>query len=133
VLELPRDPGSLRADRMKLQQVLVNLLGNACKFTEGGTISVRVQSGVNRVGVPGVAIAIADTGLGMSAAQLAQLFDPYRQVHGGERAREGTGLGLFISRRLCQLMGGDLGVHSRPGLGSTFVIQLPREVPPLTP
>ncbi len=132
-LELPREPGSLFADRMKVQQVLVNLLGNACKFTESGTITVRVQPGVNRSGAPGVVIAIVDTGVGMSPAQLAQLFDPYRQVHGGAAARGGTGLGLFISRRLCQLMGGDLGVHSRPGLGSTFLVQLPRDVPPLAP
>ena len=131
-LEVPRDPGRLFADATKLQQVLVNLLGNACKFTEGGTITVRVRTGTNRVGVPGVAISIIDTGVGMNADQLGQLFDPYRQVHaGGPNAPQGTGLGLFISRRLCQLMGGDITAQSRPGHGSTFMIQLPRQVSPL--
>jgi signal transduction histidine kinase len=132
VLEVPREPGLMFADAVKLQQVLVNLLGNACKFTENGTVSVRVLTGNNRAGVPGIAIAIADTGVGMSADQLGQLFDPYRQVHtGGPNAPEGTGLGLFISRRLCQLMGGDITAQSRPGQGSTFMVQLPRQVPPL--
>ena len=131
-LVVPRDPGVLFADATKLQQVLVNLLGNACKFTEGGTITVRVLTGTNRVGVPGVAISIIDTGVGMNADQLGQLFDPYRQVHaGGPNAPQGTGLGLFISRRLCQLMGGDITAQSRPGHGSTFMIQLPRQVSPL--
>ena len=132
VLDVPREPGLMSADAVKLQQVLVNLLGNACKFTEDGTITVRVLTGNNRAGVPGIAIAIADTGVGMSPDQLGQLFDPYRQVHaGGPNAPEGTGLGLFISRRLCQLMGGDITAQSRPGQGSTFMVQLPRQVPPL--
>jgi len=132
LLEVPRDPGVLFADATKLHQVLVNLLSNACKFTEGGSITVRVLAGTNRAGVPGVAISIIDTGVGMNAEQLSQLFDPYRQVHAGDPlAPEGTGLGLFISRRLCQLMGGDISAQSRPGSGSTFMIQLPREVSPL--
>ncbi len=134
VLDMQRDPGTMVADAVKLQQVLVNLLGNACKFTEQGTITVRVLTGTNRAGVQGIAISIIDTGVGMSAEQLGQLFDPYRQVHnGGPNAPEGTGLGLFISRRLCQLMGGDITAHSRHGHGSTFMIQLPRQVPPLPP
>ena len=132
VLDMARDPGVMYADAVKLQQVLVNLLGNACKFTDTGTITVRVLTGTNRAGVPGVAISIIDTGIGMTAAQLGQLFDPYRQLHvGGGNAPEGTGLGLFISRRLCQLMGGDITAHSMPGHGSTFMIQLPRDVAPL--
>jgi signal transduction histidine kinase len=131
VLDIQRDPGHMIADPLKLRQVLVNLLSNACKFTEHGSITVRVKTGVSRSGVPGVAISVIDTGVGMSEAQLGQLFDPYRQVHGGPSAPSGTGLGLFISRRLCQLMGGDISAFSKPGVGSTFMIQLPREVPPL--
>jgi signal transduction histidine kinase len=133
-LELPREPGKLHSDPVKLQQVLVNLLGNACKFTERGKITVRVQTGFSRTGVPGVAISIVDTGTGMSVDQLGQIFDPYRQVHADSPgAPKGTGLGLFIARRLSQLMGGDITVRSAPGQGSTFVIQLPREAPPLPP
>ena len=81
VLDLRGDPGIMYADLVKLRQVLVNLLSNACKFTENGKITARVQTGVSRAGVPGVAISIVDTGIGMNEAQLGVLFDPYRQVH----------------------------------------------------
>jgi signal transduction histidine kinase len=120
----PCDTGLVvRADRPKARQVLVNLLGNAVKFTEpGGTITLWAERG--RDGM--VAIHVRDTGSGIAADELEHIFMPFVQVAGKpDRMQQGTGLGLAISRDLARGMGGDLTVESMPGVGSTFTLVLP--------
>jgi PAS domain S-box-containing protein len=112
-----------RADREKLQQVLLNLLSNAVKFTEPGG-AVRVTC-AERDGC--VAISVADTGVGIAADKLSSIFEPFVQVDQRlTRPHEGVGLGLAISRELARGMGGDLTTESTPGVGSTFILTLPR-------
>jgi PAS domain S-box-containing protein len=112
-----------RADPDKLQQVLLNLLTNAVKFTEtGGELHVTCAEREAQV-----AIAVADTGVGIAAEKLASIFEPFVQVDQGlTRQHEGVGLGLAISRELARGMGGDLTAESTPGVGSTFTLTLPR-------
>jgi signal transduction histidine kinase len=114
---------SIRADRDRFQQIVLNLLSNAIKFTpEKGTISVRWRLSGNTV-----VIDVADTGIGIDAAQLERIFDPFVQVHSGTtRTSEGVGLGLAISRDMARQMGGEIVVRSRFGEGSTFSLVLPR-------
>jgi signal transduction histidine kinase len=118
----------LHADQMRLRQALLNLMSNANKFTEGGTISVDAwQSQENGCGW--VTIAVADTGIGMTPEQMGKLFQEFSQADASTtRKYGGTGLGLAISKRFCQMMGGDITVESAPGRGSTFTIRLPRIV-----
>jgi PAS domain S-box-containing protein len=107
-------------DRVRLRQVLLNLLSNAAKFTRKGEVRLEVQRDGARIRVD-----VSDTGMGMDDEQLGRLFEPFIQVHReGVDTLGGTGLGLAISRRLCRLMGGDLTVRSRRGEGSTFSIWL---------
>jgi signal transduction histidine kinase len=115
----------VRADREKAQQVLINLLTNAVKFTpEGGRVSVRARvDDSSRM----VLIEVGDTGIGIPPEQLARVFEPFVQVPSHARKeREGTGLGLAISRDLARGMGGELLASSMPGEGSTFTLALPR-------
>ena len=115
----------VRADREKAQQVLINLLTNAVKFTpEGGEVAVRARvDESSRM----VLIDVSDTGIGIPAEQLARVFEPFVQVPAhGRGEREGTGLGLAISRDLARGMGGELTASSTPGQGSTFRLALPR-------
>ncbi|HXH08668.1 MAG TPA: response regulator [Alphaproteobacteria bacterium] len=117
------EPGlpALFTDQDKLKQVLVNLLGNAVKFTEEGTISMtaRQQDGQ-------VALAVADTGIGIPEDKLELIFEEFRQADSSTTRRySGTGLGLSISRRLVHLLGGDIVVQSAVGVGSTFTVLLP--------
>jgi len=117
--------GAMRADATKVRQVLFNLLGNACKFTRGGTITLSAQR-VADGDEARVVFAVADTGVGMTSEQLASAFREFEQ--GGptaQHAEGGTGLGLAISQRLCRLMGGDLLAESAPGRGSTFRAVIP--------
>ncbi len=121
VLLVPADAGTLRADGARLRQVLLNLLANAAKFTKGGVVSLEV---VREPGV--IRFRVHDTGIGMTADQLGRLFQPFTQADvSTTRQFGGTGLGLVISRRLAQLMGGDVSVTSEPGKGSTFTVTLP--------
>ena len=117
----------VRADLPKARQVLVNLLGNAVKFTEpDGTITLWAESGLDGT----IAIRVRDTGHGIAADQLERIFQPFFQVPGkAECAQQGTGLGLAISRDLARGMGGDLTVESTPGEGSTFALVLPQGGP----
>jgi signal transduction histidine kinase len=115
----------VRADREKAQQVLINLLTNAVKFTpEGGEVSVHARAAESsRM----VRIEVRDTGIGIPPEQLARVFEPFVQVPNQvRREREGTGLGLAISRDLARGMGGDLTASSTLGEGSTFTLALPR-------
>ncbi len=113
----------VRADREKVQQILLNLLTNAIKFTETGG-EIRTTCTAN---AESVSIAVADTGIGIAPDKLASIFEPFVQVDQRlTRPREGVGLGLAISRDLARGMGGDLIVQSAPGTGSTFTLSLPR-------
>ena len=124
VLEAPDPPGTMRADLTKLRQGLFNLLGNACKFTERGQVTLEVT----RTG-PIVTFRIADTGIGMTAEQLARLFQPFSQADASTtRKYGGTGLGLVITRTFARMMGGDVTVESTPGRGTTFTLMVPAEV-----
>ncbi len=129
------DVGQMRADVTKVRQVLLNLVSNASKFTHAGT----VRLAVGRTGPDGppagsaaadgrswLTFAVSDTGIGMTEPQLGRLFRPFTQADATTtRKYGGTGLGLVISRRFCQLMGGDVTVRSEPGVGSTFEVRLP--------
>jgi signal transduction histidine kinase len=120
--------GAMHADQMRLRQALLNLMSNANKFTERGTISIHAQQGQEN-GRDYVVIAIADTGIGMTPEQVGKLFQEFSQADASTtRKYGGTGLGLAISKRFCQMMDGDITVESEPGKGSRFTIRLPRTV-----
>ncbi|HEU4454691.1 MAG TPA: PAS domain-containing sensor histidine kinase [Longimicrobium sp.] len=122
--------GAVRADREKVQQILINLLGNAIKFTpEGGRVSLDAAT---RADAPGIVfLRVADTGIGIPEEKQASVFEPFVQVDMSRTRRsEGTGLGLAISRDLARGMGGDLRVRSVEGRGSTFTLALPAATVP---
>jgi CheY-like chemotaxis protein len=126
-LDCPDGIGSVHADNMRLRQILLNLLSNACKFTKGGTVRLRIARAED-AGQHWVDFAVSDTGIGMTEEQLGRLFQEFTQADASTtRQFGGTGLGLAISRRLCRLMGGDITVTSAPGEGSTFTVRLPTE------
>ncbi len=124
-LRLDDDLGSMRTDLTRLRQVLFNLLSNASKFTSQGTITL----GATRERVDGVGwmrFWITDTGIGMTPEQLGKLFQAFSQAEASTTKKfGGTGLGLVISQRFCQMMGGDVTVESVSGVGSTFTVRLP--------
>jgi GAF domain-containing protein/CheY-like chemotaxis protein/anti-sigma regulatory factor (Ser/Thr protein kinase) len=120
--------GTMRADLTKVRQALFNLLSNACKFTERGTVSLAVAREVVD-GQDSMMFRVSDTGIGMSPEQLTRLFEAFSQADAATTRRYGgTGLGLALSRRLCRMMGGDVTVESAAGRGSTFTIRLPVQV-----
>ena len=111
---------------MRLRQALFNLLSNANKFTDHGTITIDARQG-QEDGRDWITFAVTDTGIGMTAEQMGKLFQEFSQADASTtRKYGGTGLGLAISKRFCQMMGGDITVESEPGKGSTFTIRLPR-------
>ncbi len=121
VCDCPDDIGSAQADPVRLRQVILNLLGNACKFTERGEVRLTVCRDSRRI-----SFAVTDTGIGISDEQKQRLFAEFTQADTSTTRRYGgTGLGLAISRRLCRMMGGDIDVVSTPGRGSTFTAWLP--------
>ena len=120
--------GEMRADQVKVRQVLLNLLSNAAKFTDHGLMRLAVSTSADDDGER-IAFRIEDSGIGMSEEQLGRLFEAFAQADASTTRRYGgTGLGLVISRRFCRLMGGDIEVESTPGQGSTFSVILPVEV-----
>jgi signal transduction histidine kinase len=120
--------GTMRADQMRLRQALLNLMSNANKFTERGTITIDARHGQENGG-DWITLAVADTGMGMTPAQMGKLFQEFSQASSSTASKYGgAGLGLVISRRFCQMMGGDITVASEPGRGSTFTIRLPKIV-----
>ncbi|MEJ2218189.1 MAG: GAF domain-containing protein, partial [Gemmatimonadota bacterium] len=129
---LVRETGELgwvQADVTKVRQVLLNLLSNASKFTEQGTIRLTADATQDEDGVEWLEIAVADSGIGMTPEQMERLFEAFSQAEASTTRRYGgTGLGLAISRRFCRMMGGDITVASEPGVGSTFTVRLPRRV-----
>ncbi len=124
-IEVPADVQALRTDPRKLRQVLLNLLGNAIKFTDEGDVRLAVaQEGSE------VRFVVSDTGIGISEADLEQLCDPFWQADGSHtRQAQGSGLGLTISERFAQLLGGTLEVVSEVGAGSTFTLRVPLAPP----
>lgn len=152
-LQVPASLPRLSTDPMHLRQILVNLLGNAVKFTANGSITVRAtllrdpataaeapaarQRPLLAAGGAWVALQVADTGIGIAERDLLRIFDEFEQVEAGARgdsARRGTGLGLTITRRLARLLDGDITVESEPGRGSVFTCWLPVEPgPPAQP
>jgi signal transduction histidine kinase/CheY-like chemotaxis protein/HAMP domain-containing protein len=124
ILEAQENLGQLTADPMRLRQILLNLLSNACKFTKQGEVKLRVKKIVN--GRNWIEIAVADTGIGMTPEQQAKLFEEFTQADSSTaRQYGGTGLGLAITRKLARMMGGDVMVTSEPGKGSVFTVRLP--------
>jgi signal transduction histidine kinase len=120
--------GMMHADQMRLRQALLNLLSNANKFTERGTISVDARQAQEN-GRDWITIAVADTGIGMTPEQMGKLFQEFSQASSKTASKYGgTGLGLMISRRFCQMMGGDITVASEMGKGSVFTVRLPASV-----
>jgi len=116
--------GSMRTDRTKVKQCLLNVLSNASKFTQSGKLTVDVKR--LETDHPMIQIAISDTGIGMSEEQLGRLFQAFSQADASTTKKfGGTGLGLVITRHFCRLLGGDISVASRMGAGSTFTITLP--------
>jgi signal transduction histidine kinase len=118
----------MHADQIRLRQSLLNLVSNANKFTEKGTITIAAHQG-QEGSRDWVTLAVTDTGIGMTPEQMAKLFQEFSQASSATASKYGgTGLGLAISKRFCQMMGGDITVESEPGRGSTFTIRLPRIV-----
>jgi CheY-like chemotaxis protein len=126
----PPNTGSMHADLTKIRQSLFNLLSNAAKFTKNGRIIL--EGWREKVGTQDwVTFRVMDSGIGMTRQQMERLFQPFSQADASTtRQYGGTGLGLTITRRFCQMMGGDVTVESRQGSGSTFTIHLPTEVTP---
>ncbi|HJQ67754.1 MAG TPA: response regulator [Blastocatellia bacterium] len=124
-LDIEDDLPLLRTDRTKLQQVLINLLSNAVKFTKEGEVKVLAARAPNDM----IRISVSDTGSGISEADLPRIFEEFRQVGAHNRgSRSGTGLGLAITRRLVDLLGGEITVSSKLGEGSIFSVLLPIEI-----
>lgn len=121
-------PQFIEADEIKLRQILINLLGNAVKFTPSGQIRVSVNVEADdelECDVPlRLWMEVEDTGVGIAESELPRLFQPFVQTESGRNAQQGTGLGLAISRKFVQLMGGDLTVCSKAGLGTTFTFSI---------
>jgi signal transduction histidine kinase len=122
--------GTMRADQMRLRQALLNLMSNANKFTERGTITINARYRQENGG-DWITLAVTDTGIGMTPKQMGKLFQEFSQASSSTASKYGgTGLGLVISRRFCQMMGGDITVESEVGRGSVFTIRLPRRTDP---
>jgi signal transduction histidine kinase len=125
-LELSSEIGELVSDARRVEQILLNLLNNAVKFTERGAVvlSAAIEGAMVR-------LRVTDTGIGIEAADQAGLFKPFQQVDTGmSRSHEGTGLGLTICRRLAGLLGGEIQMESEPGEGSAFTLLLPKHGAP---
>jgi adenylate cyclase len=129
VLDAQANLGQLTVDPMRLRQILLNLLSNACKFTEQGEVALRVKKVVD--GRNWIEVAVADTGIGMTPEQQANLFEEFTQADSSTaRQYGGTGLGLAITRKLARMMGGDVTASSEPGKGSVFTVRLPGSTDP---
>jgi signal transduction histidine kinase/ActR/RegA family two-component response regulator len=121
-------PENIHGDPMRLQQILVNLINNAIKFTEQGEINIKIQKNISNTRGERIEFLVTDCGIGIPNEKLIEIFDPFTQVDSStSRAQQGTGLGLAICKRLVELMDGTIEVESRLGEGSTFRVGLPFE------
>jgi PAS domain S-box-containing protein len=129
-LRLPPAPLVVQTDRRALQQILINLTSNAIKFSDGGVVSIAART-LQGDGHPTFELSVTDTGAGISLADQARLFQPFTQVgsHAARRS-DGSGLGLYLCRKLAELLGGHVGVRSEPGKGSCFTLVLPLQEKP---
>jgi len=124
IVDTQENLGVLTVDPMRLRQILLNLLSNACKFTKEGEVRLRARRVAN--GRDWIELAVADTGIGMTPEQQAKLFEEFTQADATTAQRfGGTGLGLALSRKLARMMGGDVTATSEPGKGSVFTVRLP--------
>jgi signal transduction histidine kinase len=131
VVRSPANAGVMFSDVTKVRQVLLNLIGNAGKFCENGVITLSA-SRVLEADSEWITFRVSDTGIGMTPEQTQRVFETFTQAHADTtRKYGGTGLGLPITRRLCELMGGTIAVSSELGKGSTFTVMLPAELSPL--
>jgi CheY-like chemotaxis protein len=124
----PAVPQYIRADQGKLRQVLINLLSNAIKFTPEGGIMLRIAPPASLPPTSHLHFEVRDSGVGIAAEEVDRLFEAFVQTQSGRESREGTGLGLPISRRFVQLMGGEITVHSQVGHGTTIGFDIPIEI-----
>ncbi|MDA0190526.1 MAG: ATP-binding protein, partial [Proteobacteria bacterium] len=136
VATLPATPVDMIGDARRVEQILLNLIGNAIKFTEAGEVRLTLELPPGQTdaspepSTPAIRLRIADTGIGIQPEEMALLFTPFRQIDSAlSRKHEGTGLGLAICRRLADLMGGRIEAESRWQEGSTFTVTLPRQAP----
>jgi len=120
----PTVPQYLHADESKLRQILINLLGNAIKFTQEGGVILRVRAKEGKQGSVGIVFEVEDTGFGIAPDEFKSLFEPFVQTETGRKSQQGTGLGLPISQKFVQLMGGDIIVNSTLGQGTIFQFDL---------
>ncbi|WP_342447514.1 response regulator [Rhizobium favelukesii] len=128
IIRCPDDIGSMRADQLRVRQILLNLLSNACKFTENGQVTIGATC-AKHDGGDGVIFTVADTGIGMTPQQMTNLFQEFSQADSSTtRKYGGTGLGLAISQRLCRAMDGEITVDSTPGAGTRFTVRLPSAI-----
>ncbi|AJD40179.1 sensor histidine kinase/response regulator hybrid protein [Rhizobium gallicum bv. gallicum R602sp] len=128
IIHCADDIGTMRADQLRVRQILLNLLSNACKFTENGQVTIGATC-AKRDGGGGVMFTIADTGIGMTPQQMTNLFQEFSQADSSTtRKYGGTGLGLAISQRLCRAMDGQITVDSIPGAGTKFTVWLPSAI-----
>jgi len=133
IVHCPQDVGEMHADQTRIRQALLNLVSNANKFTEQGSVTVDVGRVMSK-GSEEITMAVTDTGIGMSCEQMGRLFQEFVQADPSTtRKYGGTGLGLAISRRFCQMMGGEITVESQLGKGSTFTIRLPARIESVQP
>jgi signal transduction histidine kinase len=124
LVEAPSDLGALTVDPMRLRQILLNLLSNACKFTKQGEVKLKARRVVDRGNW--IELAVTDSGIGMTPEQQSKLFEEFTQADASTAQRfGGTGLGLAITRKLARMMGGDITVASESGKGSDFTVRLP--------
>jgi PAS domain S-box-containing protein len=127
VVDVPADLPPVRGDAGRLRQLLLNLAGNAVKFTERGSVTIAARATAVGAGAGAVDVSVADTGIGIAAAALPHIFDEFRQADGSTTRRYGgSGLGLAIADRLARMHGGAIAVASEPAVGSTFTLHLPR-------
>jgi len=136
----PNVPQYIKTDEHKLRQILINLLGNAVKFTEEGSVTLRIEDcrlniedleneeNNRQSSIVNLQFSIEDTGPGIAQEEMDSLFDAFIQTESGRKTQEGTGLGLAISRQFIQLMGGDIGVSSQVGQGTIFTVDIPIEL-----
>ena len=125
------DLGAMYADLTKVRQVIFNLLSNACKFTNEGTVTLAAVRETDGDGA-WIRLSVTDSGIGIAPEKIESLFEEFTQAdESTTRDFGGTGLGLAITRRFCRMMGGEITVESEPGVGSTFTVRLPAEVAPL--